>query len=110
MKVVVSDKHVLPLSPTPSRPPRARELFRGKCEEEELMTKDEAEGLIRSLCQDWAKLRGVKPGQREVPSFSDFFSWLQKKYSDVLEFRSSISVRADVERWFDDELDQSWRN
>jgi hypothetical protein len=74
------------------------------------MAKDEAEGFIRSLCQDWAKLKGVKPSPREAPSFSDFFSWLQQKYSDVLSFRSSTSVRADVERWFDDELGQNWRD
>ncbi len=74
------------------------------------MTQDEAEGLIRSLCQDWAKLKGVKPGQREAPSFSDFFSWLQQKYSDVLSFRSSTSVRADVERWLNEELGQDVRN
>jgi hypothetical protein len=70
------------------------------------MKKDAAEVLIRGLCQDWAKLKGVTLGQREAPSFSDFFSWLQQKYSDVLSFSSSTSVRADVERWFNEELGQ----
>ena len=74
------------------------------------MTREESETVIRRLVDEWVEVRGVTQRQSGVPSFSDFFSWLQKKYSDALEFRSSVSVRADVERWFDDELGQSRRN
>jgi hypothetical protein len=73
------------------------------------MRKDAAEVLIRGLVQDWANFRGVKRGQSEAPSFSDFYSWLQRKYPDVLDFRSSTSVRDNVERWFDAESGQTWR-
>jgi hypothetical protein len=74
------------------------------------MTNDEAERVIRYLIHEWAKLRGVKPAQAEQPSFSDFYSWLQQEHPAYPEFRSSTSVRDDVERWFDGELKQNWRN
>ena len=45
-----------------------------------------------------------------APSFSNFHAWLQQDYSPYLEFRSAASVRADVERWFNDELGQDGLN
>jgi hypothetical protein len=74
------------------------------------MTKAECEKAIRSLVHDWAKLRGVNVGQAEMPSFSDFFGWVTDNYPRCLQFRTTTSVRYDVEMWFDQELKQTWRN
>ena len=68
------------------------------------MTRQDGETVIRRLVKEWVELRGVTQGLSEVPSFSDFHSWLQQDYSPYLEFRSATSVRADVEHWLEDEL------
>jgi hypothetical protein len=75
-------------------------------EEERSMTREESETVIRRLVDEWVELRGVTQGQ----SFSDFYAWLQQDYSPYLEFRSATSARADVERWFNEELGQDWLN
>ena len=74
------------------------------------MTKDQAERAIRHLCHEWAKLRGIAIDPNAHPSFEDFFSWVQDNYSPYLTFRTSMSVRDDVENWFDQEFKQAWRN
>ena len=74
------------------------------------MTKTEAEKGIRYLCHEWGKLRGISPGTADFPSFSDFYSWVGQSYSAHLGFRTTTSVRDDVERWFDQEFKQTWRN
>jgi hypothetical protein len=86
-----------------------RELFHG-AREERSMTRQESETVIRRLVEEWVELRGVTQGPSEAPSFSDFYAWLQQDYSPYLEFRSATSVRADVERWFNDELGHDWLN
>jgi hypothetical protein len=70
------------------------------------MTGKESETVIRRLVEEWVELRGVTEGPSGAPSFSDFYAWLQHDYSPYLEFRSATSVRADVERWFNEELGQ----
>ena len=74
------------------------------------MTREESETVIRRLVDEWVEVRGVTQRQSGVPSFSDFFSSLQQDYSPYLEFRSATSVRADVERWFNEELGQDGLN
>lgn len=74
------------------------------------MTKPESERAIRHLCGEWAKLRGISRPPAEQPSFSDFLSWVEQNYSSYLKFRSTMPVKYEVERWFDDEFKQSWRN
>jgi len=41
-------------------------------------------------------------------SFSDFFSWAEQNYRSYLSFRTTTSVRFDVEMWFDQEFKQAW--
>jgi hypothetical protein len=86
-----------------------RELFHG-AREERSMTRQESETVIRRLVEEWVELRGVTQGLSAAPSFSDFYSWLQQDYSPYLEFRSATSVRAEVARWFVDELGHDWLN
>jgi len=74
------------------------------------MTKSEAERAIRHLCHEWAKQRGIKIDPRVLPSFIDFLSWVQDNYPSYLKFRTTTSVRYDVEAWFDQEFKQTWRN
>jgi len=75
------------------------------------MKKSEAEKAIRHLCHEWAKARGIPNPPSDRPDFRDFKSWLSEKgYSHYLSFRSSISALYDAEAWFDDELNQIWRN
>jgi hypothetical protein len=74
------------------------------------MTKPESEKAIRYLCTEWVKLRGIQMPPTEQPSFSDFFSWVQENHGACLSFRSTLSVRDQVEAWFDDVFKQKWRN
>jgi hypothetical protein len=75
------------------------------------MKKSEAEPAIRKLVHDWAGAAGVTVGQSEQPSFSAFREWLSVNgYSHYLSFRSVAGPLEDAERWFDQELGQSWRN
>lgn len=102
--------HVIPAVLQLQNPQRfrpARELF---VRRRESMTREESETVIRRLVEEWIELGGVTEGQSGAPSFSDFYAWLQQDYSPYLEFRSATSIRADVERWFNEELGQDWLN
>jgi hypothetical protein len=71
----------------------------------------DAEKAIRSLVHDWARDAGVEPGQSHMPFFSEFRRWLNERgYSGYLSFRSTMGAEDDAERWFDQELRQTWRN
>ena len=74
------------------------------------MTKQESEKAIRYLCSEWAKHRGIQTPPKELPSFSDFYAWVQENHGAYLSFRSTLSVSEQVEAWFDDEFKQGWRN
>jgi len=74
------------------------------------MKKAEAEAGIRHLCHVWAELRGVEISPHAQPSFSDFYSWVNEHHHLYLDFRSTTSCRHEVERWFDAEMKQTWRN
>ncbi len=74
------------------------------------MTKSEAEQGIRYLCSKWASETGARPDPLSDPNFGAFLSWLRNKHPEYLNFRSSTSVADDVERWFDQEFKQTWRN
>ena len=74
------------------------------------MTKDEAERGIRYLCHEWAKRVGVVPDPTADPNFGGFIAWISAEHSAYLNFRTTTSVRDDVERWFDQEFKQTWRN
>jgi hypothetical protein len=56
------------------------------------MKNDAAEVPICGLVHDWAELRGLKRGQSEAPDFSDFYSWPQDKYLDLLDFRTPCCI------------------
>lgn len=71
------------------------------------MRKSEAEPVIRKLCHAWRREEALLETQAASLSFSDFWNWLQANYSNYLSFRSSISVRYDVELWFDQEFGQA---
>lgn len=76
-----------------------------------MTTKAEAESAIRQMVREWARLKGVRVGQAEMPQFSDFYSWaIFERYEHYFNFRSTMGPMEDAERWFDDELGQSWRN
>jgi hypothetical protein len=73
------------------------------------MKKDECEQVIRQLCHQWRSESGfadVPPGDLQ---FSGFLSWMEQHHSNYLRFRSGMSVRYDVEQWFDQEFKQMWR-
>jgi len=75
------------------------------------MKRTEAESAIRHLVHQWAKVVGVRVGASKQPSFSDFRRWTSEQgYSDYFSFRSTMGPLDDAERWFDQELQQTWRN
>ena len=74
------------------------------------MTRGEAEQAIRCLCSEWARQHNLRIDPSESPSFIDFLTWVQKHHSQYLIFRTTTSVRYDVENWFDQEFKQTWRN
>lgn len=77
-------------------------------------TKPECERAIRALCGQWAALRREtmqpRPMDARPPSFTDFYGWAQANHGQYLRFRSTTGVQNDVERWFDHEFHQMWRN
>lgn len=73
------------------------------------MRKSECERVIRYLCGEWAKLRGITVDPMTEPSFNDFYQWIGDNFSTYLTFRTTTSVREDVELWFDQEFKQMWR-
>ena len=74
------------------------------------MKKAEAETAVRSLARQWALERKINTAT-DHPSFSNFKAWLgEKGYAHYLNFRSAVGADEDAERWFDQELKQTWRN
>ncbi len=71
---------------------------------------DEAERIVRSHATEWARLHGVSIGQEEMPSWLDFRDWLLSNNSNALSFKCVGGSKARAEKWFEDELGQSWRN
>jgi hypothetical protein len=77
------------------------------------LTKPEAENAIRDFATKWFRQThsGVADPSTVMPSFADFVSWiLYQGYGDCLQFRSVAGPLEDAERWFDEELKQTWRN
>lgn len=75
------------------------------------MKRSEAEPAVRSLVGQWARETGVQVGSAEQPSFSAFRRWAEAQgHGDYFVFRSTIGALDDAERWFDQELRQTWRN
>lgn len=73
------------------------------------MKKDDCEAAIRQLAHDWAKTQPQSSDWH--PSFSDFKEWLGKSgFGHYLKFRSVMPAVDEAERWFDQELGQTWRN
>ncbi len=74
------------------------------------MKKSECKPVIHQLCSQWAELRGITKRPEHQPSFGDFVSCVEQNYPRYLRFRTTTSVRYDVEMWFDHEFGQRWRN
>lgn len=73
--------------------------------------KAESEKAIRSLCHDWYRKHRTTMLDASRPSFYDFKMWLYAEgYSYLLDFQSVAGADEDAERWFDQELKQTWRN
>jgi hypothetical protein len=76
------------------------------------MTKAESEKAIRSLCHKWKDDRGTvihnTVGSAAPPPTSCRGSL--EHHSQYLDFRTTTTVTDDVERWFDQEFKQTWRN
>ena len=73
------------------------------------MIKAECERVIRQLCHEWRKANGLTETPAEKLSFEQFYMWLKDNHSRYLAFRTTTSVRYDVEMWFDQELGQTSR-
>ena len=73
------------------------------------MKKSEVEPAIRYLCHQWRKDRGFEAVPNDQLSFSDFYLWLETNHSPYLRFRTTTSVRYDIEMWFDQVFGQAWR-
>jgi hypothetical protein len=73
--------------------------------------KAKAEKALRYLVTQWANETGFDPATGKQPSFSDFKEWLEaNRHCGYLNFRSTMGPLEDAERWFDQELKQTWRN
>ena len=74
------------------------------------MKKNEAEKALRHLCGVWRKETGQEAVNEQDLHFSDYYSWITESHSVYLTFRSVMPVSDVVERWFDEEFHQTWRN
>jgi hypothetical protein len=73
------------------------------------MRKSECEPVIRHLLHKWREDCGFGDVPEAELSFSTFYWWMEQKHSNYLTFRTTTSVRYDVEMWFDQEFKQTWR-
>lgn len=73
------------------------------------MKKSECEPIVRHLLHKWREDCGFDDLPEADLSFSKFYSWMEKNYSRYLVFRTTTSVRYDVEMWFDQEFNQTER-
>jgi hypothetical protein len=74
------------------------------------MKKPEAERQIRYLISQWSNTEEFRHIPKGELRFSAFHSWLEQNWPDLLKFRSVMPVDDEVERWFDQETGQTWRN
>jgi hypothetical protein len=81
----------------------------GEVEQEAAVKKDEAKVAIVSFIDRWHEAECPEIPRGEL-RFSPFYSWLQRNSPGHLRFKSSTRVKDDVERWFDTETKQNWRN
>lgn len=72
------------------------------------MKKKECEDTIRHLCHVWRSESGNDSTPEAKLSFEQFYSWLREKHSAYLTFRTTTSVRFDVEMWFDQVFRITW--
>ncbi len=63
--------------------------------------KSDTEPKIRHLIDCWLSEQGFPFQSQKEPSFSDFYMLLQSNHSSLLCWRTTTSVRYDVEMWFD---------
>lgn len=71
------------------------------------MTKEECEKAVRYLCHEWARETGA---DQQNPSFTDFMAWLRRHHPQHLNFRSTGGAAGAIERWFNLEFRQGWRD
>lgn len=72
------------------------------------MKKAECEDAIRKLCWEWRQAEKLDAAPSEKLSFLAFYKWLQDNYPSYLRFRTTTSVRFDIELWFDQEFGLVW--
>lgn len=72
------------------------------------MKKAECESAIRELCWKWREVQNLENVPPEKLGFLRFYLWLQDNYPRYLKFRTTTSVRFDVELWFDKEFGLMW--
>ncbi|KMN12232.1 hypothetical protein TU86_18390 [Pseudomonas weihenstephanensis] len=73
------------------------------------MKRPECKAAIPTLAREWAGTQNQPVGWH--PSFSEFVNWLkQNGQGHYLDFRSRMGSLYDAEQWFDDALNQKWRN
>ena len=74
------------------------------------MKKDECERAVRYYCGVWSKEVDIPQAHDSDPYFSDFWSWMQTNHPQFLDFRCRGGAMFMVERWFDREFKQTWKN
>lgn len=73
------------------------------------MKRPECKLAIPRLAREWAETQDKADNWH--PSFGAFVSWLkQNGNGQYLEFSSRMGAAHDAEQWFDDALNQRWRN
>lgn len=73
------------------------------------MIKADCEQAVRRLCHEWRNETGQSNSPADRLSFEQFLLWLRDTHPDCLRFRTTTSVRYDIEEWFDQELNKIWR-
>ena len=74
------------------------------------MKKPEAEKHIRHLTSVWRNQEQYRTLSENDLPFSDFHRWLRDNHPQLLKFRSVMPVEDEIEKWFDQEFHQTWRN
>ena len=74
------------------------------------MTRSDAEPRIRYLIPVWRQQEPQQELTNSELSATAFIAWLRQEHPRLLVFRSPVPVTYLIEMWFDQELNQTWRN
>lgn len=73
------------------------------------MTKAEVRKAFPALFAEWRRQPENSSTDEQELSFSAFWTWLVANHPNATKFRSTMGPSEDLEQWFDQTTQQTWR-